>query len=97
MKESKGLSEPNWLNQRCRDSALFELHLCAGQLQAVAVFEWYGRGAYGRAVQHGHIRAFHVRQHKSLVALGDRSHGHARLADGGDHFLQRHFSPRGCA
>ena len=70
-------------------------HLRSRQLDHIVARQRQRGAANGGAVQHRLVGAFHMRQHKAVVAAGDGGHGHAGFANGGDHLGQFHGAP-GC-
>ena len=75
-------------------SGLHKLHLDAGQFKQVSIFQGDRLGLDGRAVQGGLLGAIDVGHDETVWTPRDRSNGNARLANGRDHFDQRHFAPR---
>ena len=51
----------------------------------------------GLAIEGGLVAALHMGHHESSCPLGDGSHGHAGLADGGDHLDQGYLTAGGGA
>lgn len=88
-------ADPHALHKPC--SALHELHLGACQFQHVAAVQRNGLAADGVAVQRRGVAAFHVGEDETMGPLGDRGHGHAGFADGGDNFDQIHLTAGGRA
>ena len=72
---------------------MHELHAGSGQFHGIAVVQLHHFFADGRAIDQGAHRTLDMRQHKTMRAPGNGSHGHARLADGGDHLDEVYFAP----